>query len=531
MAEHTDEHPHGPPTLAAVTGTAKPADEHENGTAGSMPSTSARLEKSPDSGSDINLDEVGDSDASELQTKSAASDAVVTVVIHGKKYDISNFDDHPGGPAWLKCVAGEDATTHFEAHHLRIDRARARLATLPVIGSARIFHKWDWSETGFHATVRRRAAAALLENVGVELLNESDAAKVPREIWRHATSSTLAMRLTRIFAVAVYIAAFAATCVTRSPWMAIVCGVMTAVMGGFGHNALHQRGESWDCWLFECGGMSHDEYRMGAHTEHHMNPNLPEDPDAFGMSPFVVWAPPADGRSVWRMLRCIFSPLVFHIVAAVAILFSQGSHLSCPGFCKRDARRNCGLVAPLLQLCMLILSGWLHSLHEDFLGGGLINKDANGSLWILHSIGLWFLIWTSGSFYFMLVTNVTHNQERNWMASPFDVRDWGAWQMATATDISIPCGLRGVPLCGMMLIFLHEQTLHHLCPAIDHSRLPCIRPIVQRTAKEFGLTLHPPRNYFSIYIGMLAALAGISVSNVWASTCSSQKQRAPSSLA
>jgi len=67
-----------------------------------------------------------------------------------------------------------------------------------------------------------------------------------------------------------------------------------------------------------------------------------------------------------------------------------------------------------------------------------------------------------------------------------------------------------------MLCFIHEQTLHHLFPAIDHSRLHAIRPLVSDTAKEFNLELKPPKNYVSLYIGMLATLAGISVSkNDW----------------
>jgi len=301
--------------------------------------------------------------------------------------------------------------------------------------------------------------------------------------------------------------------------MAMGCGVMTAVMGGFGHNALHQRGETWDCWLFDCAGISHEDYRVGAHTYHHMRPNLPGDPDAFGMPPFVIWSPPTHCKTSTKMLRCIFSPLAFHMWAAVTVLLLQGVNLSRPGLFKRDFRQNAALVAPFVMLCILVFSGWALSLHGEFFRGGVIKYGLTGELGILHSVGLWLLTWTSGSFYFMLVTNVTHNQERNWVASPRDIQDWGAWQMATATDISIPCGLRGVPLCGMMLIFLHEQTLHHLFPALDHSRLHSLRPMVQRTAEEFGLTLHPPRNYLCMYLGMLADLAGISVSKVQASIC------------
>jgi len=467
------------------------------------------------SSNSCNVDGLEDTsrDAFEQQSRSDALESPVTVTIHGVRYDISNFE-HPGGPAWLKSVAGQDATTHFEAHHMRISRARARLATLPVVSkSCASFGygcNWDWSEAGFYATVRRRAAAALLAEIGQATSSESDVAMVTKETWRQATSSTTAMRVTRIVALALYITTFLATCVTRSPWMALACGVMTAVMGGFGHNAFHQRGHSWDCWLFECAGLSHEAWRVGDHTEHHMNPNLPGDPDAEGMLPLVVWGPPTGGISVWRMFRCIFSPLAFHIVAATGVLLMQIQHLGCPDVGKRDARRSSGLVAPLVMLCMLTVSGWLWSVPGELFGGGM-----------LHSLGMWLLTWTFGSFYFMTVTNVSHNQERNWIHQPCG-QDWGAWQLATATDISVPFGLRGVPLCGMMFMFLHEQSLHHLFPALDHSRLPCIRPVVQRTAEEFGLTLHPPRNFIRLYLGMLATAAGISVSKAQALMCRSE---------
>jgi len=300
----------------------------------------------------------------------------------------------------------------------------------------------------------------------------------------------------RIFAIILYVASFVATCVFQSVVPAVACGVLTAVMGGFGHNALHQRGRTWDCWLFECGGFSHKEYRIGDHTSHHVSPNLPDDPDATFMRPFVEFGPPRKAT----IFRRVFSVLVFHVIASLAVLVTLGRRLMRLVLSdRRHVRGPSAIVIPLIELFLLLLSGCL-----------LAERQTSGLMVMLHSFGLWTLLWLSGSFYFMLVTTVTHNQERNWTVIPNDSRDWGAWQMATATDIEIPCGLRGVPLCEMMFIFLHEQTLHHLFPTICHSRLHLLRPIVSRTVEKFGLELKRPQNYMSLYVGMLATIAGTS---------------------
>ena len=71
------------------------------------------------------------------------------------------------------------------------------------------------------------------------------------------------------------------------------------MLGGFGHNALHLRGRRWDCWLFECAGVSHAEWRF-KHMAHHAATNREGDPEADSFEPLVYFTPPRAARP-----RCV----------------------------------------------------------------------------------------------------------------------------------------------------------------------------------------------------------------------------------
>lgn len=291
------------------------------------------------------------------------------------------------------------------------------------------------------------------------------------------------------------------TCIRHSFPSTVMCGVLTAVLGGFGHNALHQRGRTWDCWLFEVAGFSHREYRLDEHTAHHEAPNLADDPDVTFMLPYVELGPPR--KAPFRRRVC--SLIAFHVLASLVSLLILRKRIFLP-----NQRGHSAIVTPLLQLFLLLLSGCFFAgrSNTDTASVGFAFGYVAQLKAIVYAFFLWICMWLSGSLYFMTITNVTHHQKNNWMAIPHASRDWGAWQMATASDIEIPFGLRGIPFCGMFYIFLHEQTLHHLFPTIDHSRLPRLRPLVSATARNFGLSLEKPRNFVSLYLGLLETIAG-----------------------
>jgi len=69
--------------------------------------------------------------------------------------------------------------------------------------------------------------------------------------------------------------------------------------------------------------------------------------------------------------------------------------------------------------------------------------------------------------------------------------EWAAHQMKTTVDFAT-----GNRLLNWFAGGLNFQVEHHLFPLISHTHYPEIRPIVQRTASEFGLPYHYCDSYF-----------------------------------
>merc|ERR1712232_990559 len=137
-----------------------------------------------------------------------------------------------------------------------------------------------------------------------------------------------------------------------------------------------------------------------------MLPNLPEDPDVSHLLPFVEFGSPR-GAGIFRG---ICSVMAFHILAGLVALFNFGRKIV--GSTPRDS----GMVVPCMQLFVLMVSGCLRR--------GYVVSDASSATSIdnyrdtlLGPVVLWLLVWMSSSFYFMLVTTVSHHQEVNWTAA------------------------------------------------------------------------------------------------------------------
>ena len=62
--------------------------------------------------------------------------------------------------------------------------------------------------------------------------------------------------------------------------------------------------------------------------------------------------------------------------------------------------------------------------------------------------------------------------------TPRQDTDWGLHQLDTVRDIEKPW----LPL---VLVTFGDHLLHHLFPAVDHSRLPALYPALQDTLHQF----------------------------------------------
>ena len=76
--------------------------------------------------------------------------------------------------------------------------------------------------------------------------------------------------------------------------------------------------------------------------------------------------------------------------------------------------------------------------------------------------------------------------------------DWGLHQVDTVRDLEKPW----LPL---VLITFGDHLLHHLFPAVDHSRLPLLYPALYQTLDEFNVK-YPTRNLPEMVTGLNSQL-------------------------
>lgn len=329
------------------------------------------------------------------------------VGIHGKIYDIRHLD-HPGGALWMDLCRATDCTELYELSHVNIQRSNAALAALPVLGTYTRKHTWSFDN---YAKVRSVALEALPTRQSRRQTREQRGA-----LWVHVGLGGL-----------LHAATMASYPLTLAWTLACFASAASnCVMGGYGHNALHQLsplalGLDWN-------GLSSFEWCLEHICSHHCYTNSKHDHDAISMHPFVEWT----GRRRWHnvLIYAIF-PLGELLVAA-------------QGYVGHRCRWKCPPTAP----------AWMRYAPYLFLLRAATNVIAHGFA------GLATLAFTCAiaSAYFSLLAHLNH--------APLggDADDFLAHQLRTTAD------LRSFAPPELAL-GLDRQTLHHLFPTVDHSRL------------------------------------------------------------
>lgn len=361
--------------------------------------------------------------------------------IRGVLYDPEDIaPTHPGGTAFVRVCAGTDATALYETHHLDIARADKWLARLPARGTY---------------TPPAHAAPARFVRYGA--LRAKVRGLLPRAADRRATAGAVH---TRAFTLAMALAAHAAllACTRLSGALLLACvasAVCNTVCGGFGHNGLHVLHPS--ALLLDWNGLSAYEWLLEHVHSHHMHVNTPRDHDAISMRPFLRWL--ADDAQ-----PSLLGVRGKHLIYAVGelVVAAQGNLGHRVRWAPLwDARQPW-----LLRLAPLVFVARVAS-HL------LVQGVLVGTLALLGTLAV-------ASFYFSSLAHMSH------AAMDAGARaaegDFVAQQLAHTVDLS--CGAGAGALPESLLLYLDRQTLHHLFPTIDHSRLPALRPLLREALGE-----------------------------------------------
>lgn len=352
------------------------------------------------------------------------------VGVHGRVYDVRRLAAiHPGGRAWIRIVAGTDASSLFELSHLNGEKADALLSTLDPIGFYSPAWRVDFSRY-------RRLKAEVLP------LFPTRRSRVRSSLSDFYASLCLAIGMHCLLLCAGS---------PLSAWWAaatVLSALANSVLGGYGHNFLHQLhpaalGLDWN-------GLSAFEWLLEHVVSHHPRPNTLDDHDSISMSPFVAWM-----EKSWRNVSIL--PLFFVGEIVVAL---QGNF----GHRCRWRSKEYGMPA-WMQFGPFLF--WVR-IGTHVLVQGVLEGLATAAACL-----------AAASFYFSLLAHLNHTID-----PPADCTDAFFLQTCATADIA-----KSKSLPAQLVLGLDRQVAHHLFPTLDHSCLPHLSASIQKWAAPAAV--HP----------------------------------------
>lgn len=395
--------------------------------------------------------------------------------IHEKFYDLEPYlDVHPGGRPWLELTRGTDATAAFEAHHLDGPRVEAVLQQYyvrdVVEGEFEYGDRFTYAEDGFWRTLRRRVLEHLRKEAG------------PGCTTQEATAATVSMRAACAIVLMQYTAAHSLARSTGSALAAALAGFFLAGCWGVGHNFMHQsdaKGFPWRYAMALIGSFPHQE-RISHALSHHLEPNLSTDwEQQFLVSDYL------SEKGPMSTLQAALLPFMVGPTGLAKGAKTMGS--------MGDGRALADVLAPMLP--------WLQFLSyatgRGSLGKGFvlfcIQAAVSFLTFIPHALGVHHSAPEPGSKELAEMEQLPAPRATlAWHHGQAGEKlDFGEHQVTATTDHSV--FFAGLPdfvqnyLSLTLYGNLNNHKLHHLFPAVDHSRLRSLRAVFDQTAAEFGL--------------------------------------------
>jgi fatty acid desaturase len=255
----------------------------------------------------------------------------------------------------------------------------------------------------------------------------------------------------------------------------VAVGMVGAVLGGFGHNWVHQPAyRNWALLSLDTVGFSSEAWLREHLMQHHMYTNTPADNHFKGTDPWFITDPTVERNLLQRYVTPYLNPLLL----SVGVFANYVTHTVF----MLQGQENLSIGKLILPCQMaLLISNW-----------GLA-----------HGLLLAWLIFGTTSVWYFTVALMNHNaehctdiKERN--AS----KDWGVAQLNSSADFGTGLSF----LSSMKYLWLNYHTVHHMFPHTDMSKHPGIQAILVDTAKEFGIK-YRTSNASALYWEMLRSFA------------------------
>lgn len=400
--------------------------------------------------------------------------------IGGKWYDFEPFLElHPGGAEVVRLARDrfEDSTFAFESHHHNYAHARAAIAKYEVPAPD---------------VLLSRPAGAVVPGVG----GDGGIDRLPELLGDEAFYSTVRRRLTEHLravkcpsggptreCIVFFWATFGAYCLT---WLAMFLsgslvaavgfGLVSAILGAFGHNWVHQpKYRGWAYLSLDTIGFSSTSWYREHVLQHHMYTNTPWDNHFRGTEPFLVTDPTVHRH--WIQSRVM--PYINPLVLTFGLWGNYAAHLG--DMLKGTERWRLWKLAFPLNVA-LHLTRW-----------GLVHGALLSYTWTA-VLGLW---------YFTMAL-MNHNAEHCMRVEKRNrARDWGEAQLHSCADWSV-----GLPFHrAWIYLWLNYHTVHHLFPKLDFSHHPAAQKIILEACQQHGVHYVAADSPWTIYKQMVHSFA------------------------
>jgi len=370
-------------------------------------------------------------------------------------YDLTEFvRHHPGGELAISQSEGTEISALFHSHHMRAIPesllAKYRVQVEPATAARIPPCDYSFHEKGFFQTCKRRCNAYLKEN---NLKSGSEAST--NYVVGKIGGCMAVFALTWYGVCTLPLGPFAIALALVNCWS-------RACLTGIGHEAIHGRAKNaltfdfFDMIMLFPSDKWHDEHVIQHHPH---TKRFDHDPDEV-LDPFRLCQDIA-----WEPHHLLQGPLQLIMIFASVISWID-KHLSVPHMLINKGKANFDI--PLRGCVYLLL---FHALP-------FLVRSEGAAILTLLSAG-------AGSLLIVLAFHLSHINEPNTEeAVKFkEGDDWGAFQMSVSANfVGRPWALFGIT--GM----LEMQIEHHMFPSLSYRNQQRIKPIIEKTAKEFGLS-------------------------------------------
>eukprot|EP00092_Neocalanus_flemingeri_P028442 GFUD01030884.1.p1 GENE.GFUD01030884.1~~GFUD01030884.1.p1 ORF type:complete len:449 (+),score=81.39 GFUD01030884.1:29-1348(+) len=360
--------------------------------------------------------------------------------IHNDLYDLSGWEkNHPGGKDWIALTKGTDCTEAFETFHVfGVSNALLQKFWVKKANGPRRY-RFTFNEDGFFKTLQRRAAK-VLKKVG--------------------TGPDWLSTITQDFLAGSFLLCFVLLCYSPTYPIAFLAAAFLGMSNNSAHNYFHLADKfAWRRFYFDLSFVGSREWRISHALSHHLYTNTYADLEISSVEPFLEFLPVPKGQ-FRRMLQHVIS----HVFAFVSYPASLIMRIYLILFENDEVLPEHSL--PWLQL--LILTAATQN--------------------PMHSLCLWLTMHCSAGYMLVIQKTTTHHGPEVYHAGDKmrTDRDWGLHTLETTRDMDKSSDTWGVFAKPLVFTTFGNHMLHHMFPAVDHSKLELLYPAFYETMKEFG---------------------------------------------